>query len=90
MIETFLKKNWRTVIFVGLALFAWFVWPTPYSYWWDKECHKYRVNRFTKSEESWWPGLGQWRGTDNESYCRAKQDWEESKKKTEESSKSKK
>jgi len=29
-LETFLEKNWRTLAFIGVLLFAVFVWPTLY------------------------------------------------------------
>lgn len=29
-LETFLEKNWRTLTFIGVLLFAVFVWPTLY------------------------------------------------------------
>ena len=80
MIEAFLKNNWRTVILIGVVLFAWFVWPTPYFYWAKKD-HRYRANRFTGAEESRWGGLGQWRKTDWESFQKAKQDDADLKKK---------
>ena len=31
MIENILQKNWRKLLLVGFILFAWFLWPTPYT-----------------------------------------------------------
>ena len=31
MIENFLQNNWRKILLVGIFLFAWFLWPTPYT-----------------------------------------------------------
>lgn len=31
MIESFIEKNWRTILLLGFMLFIWFVWPTPYT-----------------------------------------------------------
>jgi len=31
MLEKFIEKNWRTITLVGILLFIWFIWPTPYT-----------------------------------------------------------
>jgi len=79
MIETFLKKNWRTAIFLGVFLFAWFVWPTPYKSWMEKkdnsEYMRYmRVNRFSGNYEAYWFSLGEWRPWDGKGWDQASQD----------------
>ena len=86
MIEIFLKNNWRSVILLVTVLLAWFVWPTPYYYFNDKELGKgldiYRQNRFTGRQEAYWGGLGQWRYNDVKSFRQAGQELDELRKKT--------
>ena len=66
MIETFLKRNWRTVILIGVVLFAWFVWPTLYFPPFTREVPNggevvLRANRVTGAVEEYWSHDGKWR-----------------------------
>ena len=80
MIEIFLKKNWRTVLLAFVTMFAFFVWPTPYRYWSEKNAEnpKYsvykRINRFTGERQVYWSSLGQWRLDSEKGYAEAKKD----------------
>lgn len=80
MIEIFLKKNWRTVLLAFALLFAFFVWPTPYSCWSEKNAENpkfsnyKRINRFTGERQAYWPSLGQWRLDSGKGYAEAKKD----------------
>ncbi len=82
MIEIFLKKNWRSVIFLAAVLFVWLVWPSPYTYYKAKDGSSYRRNRLTEKVESYWSSLGGWRYNDYDSYNKAKQESESLKKKS--------
>ena len=63
-LEIILAQNWRSIIFVGVLLFGWFVWPTPYSepfnYWDNDGGHLYRQNRLTQGIDSYWSWDGKW------------------------------
>jgi len=63
-LEVFLAQNWRSVIFVGVLVFGWFVWPTfyskPFNYWDNDGGHLYRQNRLTHGIESYWSWDGKW------------------------------
>ena len=57
MIETFLKTNWRTVLFFFVLLWVWLVFPTPFKYYSDKDGDQFRRNRFTGNVECWYGSL---------------------------------
>jgi hypothetical protein len=82
MLEKFLKNNWRSAIFVGVILFAGFVWPTPYYYYRSKDGSLFRQNRITRTTEGYWPALSQWRPDNLEAYTQAKKEADEKRKKT--------
>ena len=65
MIESFLKKNWRTLILVLVLLWAWFVFPTPYKFRiveWNNSSGVdfYRVNRLNGTVEAWYGAQEVW------------------------------
>jgi len=80
MIETFLKKNWRTICLLTAILFSYLVWPTPYAYWTDKDGDYMRANRFTGQREVYWYNLGEWRGNSPEEWYKADKESAEIKK----------
>ena len=71
MIESFLKKNWRTVWLVGVILWAFFVWPTPYAVYREKDDNLSRMNRFTGKQEDYWSLLARWIPSDAMSFYQA-------------------
>ena len=82
MLEKFLKNNWRSAIFVGVILFAGFVWPTPYYYYRSKDGFLFRQNRITRTTEGYWAELSQWRPDNLEAYTQAKKEADEKRKRT--------
>jgi hypothetical protein len=54
LLSTLLRKNWKTLLFIGAVLFAWFIWPTPYKQLpLVKGVVPQRENRFSKQVERW-------------------------------------
>ena len=58
MIETFLKTNWRTLLFFFVLLWSWLVFPTPFEYDSTKDGILFRRNRLTGKVEQWYGSLG--------------------------------
>jgi len=58
MIETFLKTNWRTLLFIFVLLWSWLVFPTPFKYYSEKDGDLFRRNRLTGKVEQWYGSLG--------------------------------
>lgn len=56
--ETFVKTNWRTLIFFFVLLWVWLVFPTPFKYYSDNDGDQFRRNRFTGQVECWYSSLG--------------------------------
>lgn len=83
MIESFLKRNWRTVYFFAAILFATLVWPTVYVYWTDKGGDYMRANRLTGTREVYWYGLGEWRTWNSEEWFKADEESKKLKKRLE-------
>jgi len=69
MIESILQKNWRKLLLVGFILFAWFLWPTPYtemvirnsSVSKPESANILRLNRITGAVQIYWIEDGKWR-----------------------------
>ena len=57
MIETFLKTNWRTLLFFFVLLWSWLVFPTPFKYYSDQDGDQFRRNRLTGKVECWYGSL---------------------------------
>jgi von Hippel-Lindau disease tumor supressor len=57
MLETFLKTNWRTLLFFFVLLWSWLVFPTPFKYYSDKDGDQFRRNRLTGKVECWYGSL---------------------------------
>ena len=57
MIETFLKTNWRTLLFFFVLLWSWLVFPTPFKYYSEKDGDLFRRNRLTGKVECWYGSL---------------------------------
>ena len=55
--ETFLAKNWRTLIFVVAVLFAFFIWPTIYKDLPMRGSYLQRQNRITGEVQRYMPGV---------------------------------
>jgi hypothetical protein len=82
MFEKFLKNNWRSVVLGGVILFAFFVWPTPYMYYRQKDGDSCRQSRITRQEEVYWSELCQWRPNNSIAYAQAKKEADEKRKKS--------
>jgi hypothetical protein len=71
MIESYFRKYWRTVLFFGVVLWVWLIFPTPYKYYIDNEGNQYRRNRLTGRIECWYGNLGGFNTWNTESYLAA-------------------
>ena len=62
LLTTLLRKNWKTMLFIGAVLFAWFVWPTPYKQLpLGNGIVPQRENRFSKQVERWNAAEKRWK-----------------------------
>ena len=55
--ETFLAKNWRTLLFVVAVLFAFLIWPTMYKDLPMRGSYLQRQNRITGEVQRYMPGV---------------------------------
>jgi len=58
MIENLIKTNWRTLLFLFVALWVILVFPTPFKYYSEQDGDQFRRNRLTGKVESWYGSLG--------------------------------
>jgi len=58
--ETFLAKNWRSLLVLAALICAIFVWPTRFSVW--QSGHRiFRENRITGQVQTWDSFKGRWK-----------------------------